>query len=346
MKTIKSFMIEKKFVLTICLSLLLIGAVSHVIAKSDKKADETKIEKVGFLGVNIQNLSSKDKEELDVKFGVLVTDTVKDKAAEKAGIKRDDVIQYFNGEKVRYANALTDLIQETKPGTNVEIKLVREGKPLSVNATLDEKEKKTYFTMKDFKTPQFSFSSSKRGYLGINLQDLNDDLAEYFGVKANQGVLILSVAKDAPAVKAGLKAGDVIINIEGTDIKQSSDIFKLMAKHKKGDKIAITVMRHKNKTTLNAELGESTGFEKIKILRKEFGDEMHPDQDFNIFIPEINIPNIEALEIPNLDDFNSEWQEKINNRIKRKMEKTEKKLKTISELTDRKLKKIKEITTI
>ena len=61
------------------------------------------------------------------------------------------------------------------------------------------------------------------GYLGIVLQELNADLAPYFSVKAGEGVLIVRVEKDTPAEKAGLKAGDVIVQMGEKTVKDADD---------------------------------------------------------------------------------------------------------------------------
>lgn len=309
--------------LVLALALVLAGTATTLMAGKDSGK--------GYLGVSIEKMSLEDKEEFGVKFGVLVTKVTKGEAAEKAGIKKYDVIQYFNDERMRRPGDLVEVVRDNKPGTKVKIKLMRDGKEKELTVTLGELRVKSFsFDWKDKGGKKYLFVSG-RAFLGVHLQDLNKDLAEYFGVKEDGGVLILKVSADTPAEKAGLKSGDVIVKLDGKDISKSRDVTKALADLEKGDKVDIEIIRHKKKKTVKAELDERRGFKGIKIL-KDLGKNLHFEMpDIHFEVPEIH------YSIPDNDECEIILKEKIEKKMKDKLKKVDEKLHRVHE----KLKRIK-----
>ncbi len=204
----------------------------------------------GYLGVGIVKIPSVEKKELAVKFGVKVI-SVKDKsAADKSGVKIGDVIQYFNKEKIRVPNDLINIVRDTKPGVKSVLKIIR-----------NKKNKKFVLKLDDHRS-QYKLKriNSKRAFLGVHLEDMNDDFGTYFGVENGEGALIKKVSADTPAEEADFKAGDVIIKIENNVIKSSKDVTKALSKFKKGDKVNIVFLRHKKKKSVKVELDEKSRF--------------------------------------------------------------------------------------
>ncbi len=199
-----------------------------------------------YLGVSIDKIPLIDKKKLDVKFGVIVKTVEKKSAAEKGGIKKGDVIQFFNKKKIRVPNDLIKAVRNNKAGTKAIIKFVRNKKSKTIKVVLNDYNRQ-------FKHKKFN---SKRAYLGINMEDMNSDFGEYFGVKNGEGALIKKVVADTPAEEAELKSGDVIIKIDKMQIKSSSDVSKALSKYKKNDKVKIEFLRHKKKKTVKVELDE------------------------------------------------------------------------------------------
>jgi membrane-associated protease RseP (regulator of RpoE activity) len=322
MTQFKKFLSQKGMVtgLVLVLTLVLAGTASTLMAGKDSGK--------GYLGVSIEKMSTGDKEEFGVKFGVLVTNVTKGEAAEKAGIKKYDVIQYFNYEKMRRPDDLVEIVRENKPGTQAKIKLVRDGKDIELTVTLGElkvKDLKDFsFDWKDKDGEKFVFVSG-RAFLGVHLQDLDKDLAEYFGVKDNEGVLILKVSEDTPAEKAGLKAGDVIVKFNDKNISKAGDVIEILEDLKKGDKADIQVIRHKNKKTVKVELDERKGFKGMRIL----GD---TGKNFHIEIPDIHVDVPEIYySIPDNDEHEIILREKIEKKVEDKLKKVEEKLHRVHE---------------
>ena len=318
MTQFKKFLSRKGMVigLVMVLALILAGTATTLMAGKDSGK--------GYLGVSIEKMSPGDKEEFGVKFGVLVTKATKGEAAEKAGIKKYDVIQYFNGEKMRRPGDLMGIVRENKPGSQAKIKLVRDGKEKEFTVTLGELKFKSHsFKWKDKDGKKFLFVSG-RAFLGVHLQDLNKDLAEYFGVKEDGGVLILKVSADTPAEKAGLKAGDVIVKFNDKNISNAGDVTKILADLKKGDKVDIQIIRHKNKKTVKAELDERKGFKGMKIL-KDLGKNLHFE------MPDIHFETPEFHYFPHDGEHEIILEEKIKKKMKDKLKKVEEKLHRVHE---------------
>ena len=302
--------------LILFLSLVFMGATSYLMAAGCERSRK------GYLGVSIERLSQEEKKELGVDHGVLVTRVVKGEAADKAGIEEDDVIQFFNDEKIRRPDDLIDAVRDCKPKTQAKVKLVRDGKAKEVIVTLGKLKAKPHrFSWGDHKG--YIFVSGEGGYLGVHLQTLNKDLAEYFGVKDDEGALILKVEEKSPAEEAGLKSGDVIVQMEGKDVSTPEDIKDVLSDLEEGDKVTIQVVRHKKKKSVKAELEEKPGFRNIKIF-KDFGDKIHS-----------KLPNFH-FSIPDFEDCIHIRMDKINKKL-------EEKLKGVEEKVQKKLKKLKDL---
>jgi serine protease Do len=111
-----------------------------------------------------------------------------------------------------------------------------------------------------------------RGYLGIGLQDLNQDLAKSFGIKDSKGALISDVKEDSPADQAGLKQGDVIIEYHGTPVEDGVALQRLVTRSSVGTKVSLKVIRDGHEREMTVKVGEQPDETKIaKVERAETG---------------------------------------------------------------------------
>jgi serine protease Do len=280
----------------------------------------------GYLGVSVQSLGKDKREKFGVKNGMEVIAVEKESAAAKAGIKEDDVIQLVNGEKIRDAQDLVDIIAELAPGMAVKIGLWRDGKAQEVMAILDKYKGPKHFVWNDKRLPRIIRSS---GYLGIVLQELNPDLAPYFSVKTGEGVLIVRVDKDTPAEKAGLKAGDVIVAMGDKTVRDAATVHEVLVDLKKGEIVAITVIRHGKKETVKAE----PEFNRHKRIIRIFQDDNDMDSE-HLEIPDldIHVPEMD-IEVPPLPDMShiEEAMHRVFEKLDRVKVKIEKRLDEICE---------------
>lgn len=224
-----------------------------------------------------------DAEQAKTTSGVVVTEVRSDSPAAKAGITQGDVIVAFDGEKVRSARHLRRLVDETAPGRAVTASLVRGGKKVDVQVTPEEGRMARGWGADDmhFKMegmPGFEmrggpdmvpfrferrgpggegdrerfdvFVAPGRGRLGIGVQELTPQLAEYFGTK--DGVLVTSVQQDSPAAKAGLRAGDVITAVGDKPVTSPSEVTR--AVREADTSVSIGYTRDKKSATTTATL--------------------------------------------------------------------------------------------
>jgi len=239
------------------------------------------------VGMVVRDVETADvtKEKLSGMAGAIVTQVVQASAAEKAGVKAGDVVTAFDGERVRSARQLERLVEETPAGRTVKIALQRAGAPMTLDVTPEAPkmtqmrpgeggdmfwEKRAPGPGQQFHGPEggmpfkfevpsgrFDFDSEPflaagRGRLGVRVQDLSDELAGYFGVKS--GVLVAGVEADAPAAKAGIKAGDVITAVNGQAITEPGELRREVAKVEDGKTAELSVTRDKKPLTLKVEV--------------------------------------------------------------------------------------------
>jgi membrane-associated protease RseP (regulator of RpoE activity) len=129
-----------------------------------------------------------------------------------------------------------------------------------------------------------------QGQLGAQVQSMTDDLRRYFGAPKGQGVLVQRVTKGSPAAKAGLRAGDVILSVNGTKVSQGMEIVTALATQSAGSKVTLKILRNKRQRTLRATL-RKTGMSNLKSALKGLKT-LDALKHFNIQIPDIQIPDV------------------------------------------------------
>jgi serine protease Do len=228
------------------------------------------------IGVSIRDVEESDSKT--AQAGVIVEEVATESPGEKAGIRKGDAIVEFDGERVRSARQLTRLVQETPSGRTVSAVLLREGKKTPVSITPRDDGRFSFSGFDDLGdfSPEFKFRVAPRvtpptpptppsppmvwdfdgligrsGRLGISIDSLSPQLAEYFGTK--EGVLVSSVSDNSAAAKAGLKAGDVITNFNGSTINDPQDMRRRIQSLNDGDEFTVTVMRDRKPVTLKGK---------------------------------------------------------------------------------------------
>jgi membrane-associated protease RseP (regulator of RpoE activity) len=270
----------------------------------------------GFLGVYAENINRENmgRYHLNTVRGVGVTQVVKDSPAEKAGLRKDDVILRIDSETVNSVRKLNRLVSEMAPDHSVKITVSRGGSEQEVTATIGKRNTSSFAqhllrgeprvwkwegypkTWK-FEGPLFKrgdladnggnlsffFGNSRR--IGVSTMELNKQLADYFGVA--DGVLVTSVTEDGPAAKAGVRAGDVITAIDGEKVDSPGDISRVINRKKEGD-VTLTVIRNKSQQTFRVTPKEGGGLS---------GTMDEPEVGRRIVIPRIEIPEIPDIDI-------------------------------------------------
>ena len=214
----------------------------------------------GRLGVSIRDLTDDDlKTVKGAAQGVIVEDVDTDSAAQKAGVKTGDVIVEYDSERVRTARQFTRLVQESPVGRTVPLAVMRDGQRVALN--VERREESFRYFDELVKAPKMipplppkleGLFPLGTGRLGIGIQDLSSQLADYFGTK--DGVLVTSVIDNSNASKAGLKAGDVITSFDGQNVTSTSELVRRTQRLDRGDEFTVGVVRDKKPMTLKGKL--------------------------------------------------------------------------------------------
>ena len=222
----------------------------------------------GWLGVTIAEVTADKAKELKLPAarGVILSSLEADGPAAKAGLKANDVITEFNGQRVEGTLQFRRLIRETPGGRTVQLTFWRDGRAQSVSVELGAFPDKLVghgFGPKEFKFEMPEFGGKLFGHdvflqhgprLGIDAEDLSGQLGSYFGAPDGEGVLVRDVASGTPAEKAGLKAGDVIIKIDGERVRTVHDLREKMRAKRENKTVSVSVIRKGTEMSFNVEV--------------------------------------------------------------------------------------------
>lgn len=200
----------------------------------------------GFIGITLQELTPELASGLglDVEKGILVTQVLPDTPAEKAGLQRNDVIVEYQGEPVWNRARFQLMVGNTAVGTEVPVKIMREGKNRTVSIVLAERPDREVLA-------SVPAGEQPDGWLGIQVDDINSDEARArFSLDRDQkGVVVLSVRADSPAGEAGIREGDVITEVYSRKVDDLKDYVAISEKLKdRREPIAFLVKRRGTST--------------------------------------------------------------------------------------------------
>jgi serine protease Do len=243
------------------LFLILVAVVMIPVLTSANDDEETKR---AYLGIRMQRVEGGLAEALSIEegSGVLVGQVMDDSPASKAGIEEGDVIVKVDGSNVGSPENLGELIRSKSDGEKVNVQLMRDGKSKSVIVTLAEAPEEMENPFGGHQPHPGWFESAedddgepaKQGYLGVMTQPLSTDLGEYFGVKEGKGALVSEVVESSPAAKLGLRAGDVITQIDDREIDGPGDLLRTMRSIGEAKTVKVTWVRAKKARSGSVEL--------------------------------------------------------------------------------------------
>jgi serine protease Do len=198
----------------------------------------------GYLGVLIQKVTPEiaDSLGMDRGRGALVANVSKDGPAEKAGVKVGDVIIEFDGKEIKDSGDLPIIVARTPVDRKVRMKVLRDKKELQLTVSVGE-----------LKDEEVVASAPEKGELGMTVQRLTPQIAESLGLERAEGVVVSAVDPGSAADEAGIRRGDVILEVDRKPIRNIDEYKKSLAGIRKGKGVLLLVRR-----------GESTLFLALK----------------------------------------------------------------------------------
>lgn len=241
-----------------------------------------------YLGVDFENLTAQQRSHLGVpsKEGVMIATVDHDAPAGKAGLRANDVILQMNGKKAENAESLREALQKMKPGDTVALNLLREGRCLDINVVLADRriiEQQAWSQHYQVPDPQqqpeqsssflgavpseigktfssngglMSYIPGTLPYTGIMLDVMSPQLAHYFGLRGESGLLVKNVDTDSPGARAGVQAGDVICKANDAPVHTRSEWGHVL-KDNRHESIKLQVLRNHQKLILLLTLAAS-----------------------------------------------------------------------------------------
>lgn len=243
-------------------------------------------EGASWLGVETHEVTSDTLKELKLpsERGVVLGKIIADSPASKAGLKENDVITEINGQRVEGAAQFRRVIHEIPAGRTVQLTIWRNGRSETASVTLGKSEERHRAWMQAapgafaFRIPDMpelknlpnldwdgGMITLSRPRLGIDAEDLSGQLGTYFGAPDGEGVLVREVNPGSAAEKAGMKAGDVILSVDGTRIRTLGELREKLAAREDDKPAAIRALRNKSEVTLNVVV-PSPAKQKVKRL--------------------------------------------------------------------------------
>jgi serine protease Do len=231
-----------------------------------------------WLGVETGEVTGEKAKELNLpaERGVLLGKILPDSPASKAGLKENDVVTEINGQRVEGTAQFRRMIREIPAGRAVQLTVWHDGRARQLTATLgkaDGEHSNSFhaapgafaFTLPEVselaQLPEIEFDGALQGMnsrqrLGIDAEDLSGQLGNYFGAPDGEGVLVQDVNGGSAAEKAGLKAGDVIVSLNGERLRTVGDLRAKLATREsdKAGSVKLGVIRNKTEMSVTVEL--------------------------------------------------------------------------------------------
>jgi serine protease Do len=195
----------------------------------------------GWLGVSIQEVTAELAKQFGLKEanGALVSDVLKDTPADRAGLKRGDVVVKYNGHDVANAGQLRNLVAETVVGQRVTVVVIRDKREKELSVKIEEQPKEIASIGGGSAAP-----SDNEVLSGLEVQQLTPDLADQLNLPHTiTGVVIASVEDGSLAEDAGVLAGDVIVEINHQAIKNLEDYQRIGRQLKAGESVLLLLNR-------------------------------------------------------------------------------------------------------
>jgi serine protease Do len=193
----------------------------------------------GYLGVNIQDVTPEIAKSLKLgkSFkGVIIADVLPDGPAAVAGIEQGDIVLEYSGEKVENVSQLRNIVADTRPGSQVKVKILRSKKELELTVKIGELGGEQ----------QQASAKGNRDILGLTVEKVTPEIAKNIGLRKATGVIITGVEPGSAAANAGLEEGDIIFRVGSSPVNDLREFSSLVKDATKEGEVLFLVRDGKN----------------------------------------------------------------------------------------------------
>ena len=170
--------------------------------------------------------------------GALVSSVAESSPAAQAGVRHGDVILEYDGQKIKRTPELSRMVAATPAGKKVTLKVLRDGKELSLPLTIARLTEKG-----EEAVASATADATKRSRLGVVVEPLTPETARGLGAGDRHGVIVRSVQEGSPADLAGIRSGDVITEVNRQPMKSVEDLRRAVEQHQAGSALLLLVTR-------------------------------------------------------------------------------------------------------
>jgi len=278
----------------------------------------------GYLGIVCSDVDSKRAAELGLKEtkGTEIVNVDRDAPAGKAGLRPHDVILQMNGQEITGEEQLRRMLHETPAGHTITLLISRDGQQQTISVQLadratveqnawtqhvilpaPEDQGEAFWgesSLRSFGNGFFGVFSSSTPSVGLDLDTLGSQLADFFGVHDGQGLLVKRVAENSWAARAGIKAGDVITKANGEKIATLNEWAKMLHANR-GKLVQITLIRNRKEQTTMLQAGDKKSHSEL-MAPESFDADRNPElagssSEPNPLIgPDMFSPNADSLQ--------------------------------------------------
>jgi serine protease Do len=207
----------------------------------------------GWLGVSINEVNDAEAREAKLArlAGVYVNSVQPDSPAAKAGVKAHDIIVEYNGHPVQGVLQFRRLVRETPPGRSISMRVWRAGRQQTLSAKV---ESRRMLLESGMPMPMTGRIRVERPFamfrefgmhplLGVRAEEVSGQLGQYFQVPGGRGVLVVEVNAASAAQKAGMKAGDVIYQVNGKPVGTTVELEQALRSDCSANGVSVGVVR-------------------------------------------------------------------------------------------------------
>ena len=200
----------------------------------------------GRIGVSVGSIAREAVDEFGLKDrkGAVVQSVAPDSAASKAGLEPGDVITGWGGKPVSTRDELVRMVVNTRPGTTVPVRVIRDRMERTISITVDELdlEAETNTARSNGREPADPVQETSSGF-GITLQNITPEIARRLRMENRRGAVVTDVEQGSPAARAGMQPGDVIVRVGRQEVETAADAQRELARIPSGGTAFLRVVR-------------------------------------------------------------------------------------------------------